>query len=159
MAGDDHSGGIHPEVRAAYALAGSAVIASRFGIGFGVLSLSRDFVPDLSRRYPREQALMILYAGYAAEARLVPHSRVRHPAAASPHFHPLQGALAAHTGEIDDQTERRAHLDALAILRQPGNWAAVEALAARLAAGEALGHFTARRIMKDASSRAVAATA
>lgn len=141
-----------PDTRAAYALAGHAVIAAHFGIRFDMLALARPFGLDLGRQIDRGHLLAILFAGHAAEAALV---GVSHPLVAprSPRFLALREALAAQTGTIDGHGTRRARLTALTLVRQPGNWAAVAALAARLATGEMIGALTARQLIRSLASR------
>lgn len=138
------------DTRAAYGLAGYAIVATHFGLRFGTLSLSRPFALDLTRIPERAQLLTLLYAGHAGEAALVGTQHGRLIADRSLHYAGLREALVTHTGAIDARETHSARLRALALVRQPANWAAIGSVAERLAAGEMLGYLTARRIIQPA---------
>ncbi len=140
-----------PDPRLAYGLAGYAVVAAHFGLRFGTLSLARPFDLDLSRIPERSQLLVILYAGHSAEAaRFTNNSRLH--TEQSSRFLALAEALAGYTGALDALDVRRARLTGGTIVKQPGDWEAVGALAERLMAGETLGYLTARQVIRSASA-------
>lgn len=140
------------DTHAAYGLAGYAVVAAHFGVRFGMLSLARPFALARPRLPERAHLLAILYASHTAEAA---HTSNRHRpmvAEQSPHFLTLREALARDIGAMDALDVRQARLTGTAIVKRPGNWAAVGALAERLAAGETLGYLTARRVIRPVSA-------
>ncbi len=141
-------------IHAAYALAGHAVAAAYLGVRFGTLALSRDFaIADAAAVAQADHLWMIVHAGPAAEANLTQGNHGRLNALASPRQARLRATVVARTGPIDAHAERQLRLAATHILRSPGN-AAVAAVAARLTAGEVLGYFTARRLIRAATDAA-----
>lgn len=153
--------------RAAYHEAGHAVAAASFGCRFGMLALCPDvqsesaitgplqidlfkcaFPPGQSERLL--QVLAILWAGTAAETQLTGR-RVSPEADADRKTVDRFIRLLIERGVmIPDGWDRRPRLDAHALLRQPKQVAAVEALAATLLDEHVVGHFTARSIIAAA---------
>lgn len=160
--------------RAAYHEAGHAVAAASFGCRFGMITLYPDagsesairgplqidlikcaFPPGLPDRLP--QVLTILWAGTAAEAQFTGR---RVAAEADPDRETVDRFLTLlreRGGTIPDGWDRRPRLDAHALLRQPKQAAAVEALASTLLRERVIGHFTARSIIAEAMRAATPA--
>lgn len=153
--------------RAAYHEAGHAVAAASFGCRFGMLALYPDAETESAITGPLQidlfkcafppgqparllQVLTILWAGTAAETQ-------RSGRRVAPDADPDRKTVDLFTRRliergvtILDGWDRRPRLDAHALLRQPKQVAAVEALAAMLLDAHVIGHFTARRIITGA---------
>jgi len=153
--------------RAAYHEAGHAVAAASFGCRFGMVALHPDgafesgtigplqidlfkcaFPPSQPERLL--QILTILWAGTAAETQFTGR-RV------APDADPDRKTVDRFVERLAEQGvvvpsgwDRRPRLDAHALLRQPRQGAAVEALAATLLFEHVIGHFTARSIINEA---------
>jgi hypothetical protein len=153
--------------RAAYHEAGHAVAAASFGCRFGMISLYPDAESESAIMGPLQidlfkcafppgqpdrllQVLTILWAGTAAETQF---SGRRVAPEADPDRKTVDcflERLSERGVAIPDARDRRPRLDAHALLRQPKQSAAVEALAATLLDEHVIGHFTARRIIAEA---------
>lgn len=153
--------------RAAYHEAGHAVAAASFGCRFGMLALCPDVESESAITGPLQidlfkcsfppgqperllQVLTTLWAGTAAQAQITGR-RI------SPEADPDRKTVDLFTRRliergvaIPEGWDRRPRLDAHALLRQPKQIAAVEALAATLLAEHVIGHFTARSIITAA---------
>jgi hypothetical protein len=160
--------------RAAYHEAGHAVAAASFGCRFGMVALYPDAESESAITGPLQidlfkcafppgqperllQVFTILWAGTAAETQFTGR-RV------APEMDPDRKTvdlflerLTARGVTIPEGWDRRPRLDAHALLRQPKQGAAVEALVATLLDEHVIGHFTARRIITEAM-RAAAPT-
>lgn len=153
--------------RAAYHEAGHAVAAASFGCRFGMVALYPDAESESAITGPLQidlfkcafppgqperllQVLTILWAGTAAETQFTGR-RV------SPEADPDRKTaeqflrrLVKRGVTIPEGWDRRPRLDAHALLRQPKQGAAIEALVATLLDEHVIGHFTARRIITEA---------
>lgn len=153
--------------RMAYHEAGHAIAAASFGCRFGMLALYPDSESESAITGPLQidlfkcafppgqperllQVLTILWAGTAAETQLTGR-RV------APEADPDRKTVNLFTQRliergvtIPDGWDRRPRLDAHALLRQPKQRTAVEALTATLLEEHVIGHFTARSIIATA---------
>lgn len=153
--------------RAAFHEAGHAVAASSFGCRFGMVALYPDadlesaitgplqidlfkcaFPPGQPERLL--QVLTVLWAGTAAEAqftgrRVAPESDPDRTTVDLFLERLIERGVA-----IPEGWDRRPRLDAHALLRQPKQGVAVEALASTLLHEHVIGHFTARSIVTEA---------
>ena len=153
--------------RMAYHEAGHAVAAASFGCRFGMLTLYPDSESESAITGPLQidlfkcafppgqperllQVLTTLWAGTAAETQLTGR-RI------APEADPDRKTIDLFTKRliergvtIPEGWDRRPRLDAHALLRQPKQGAAVEALAAILLDEHVIGHFTARSIIANA---------
>jgi hypothetical protein len=153
--------------RAAYHEAGHAVAAASFGCRFGMVALYPGTESESATTGPLQidlfkcafppgqperllQVFTILWAGTAAETQFTGR-RV------APEMDPDRKTvdlflerLTAGGVTIPEGWDRRPRLDAHALLRQPKQSAAVEALVATLLDEHVIGHFTARRIISEA---------
>jgi hypothetical protein len=153
--------------RAAYHEAGHAVAAASFGCRFGMVALYPDAESESAITGPLQidlfkcafppgqperllQVFTILWAGTAAETQFTGR-RV------APEMDPDRKTverflerLITRGVTVPDGWDRRPRLDAHALLRQPKQGAAVEAIAATLLDEHVIGHFTARRIINEA---------
>lgn len=153
--------------RAAYHEAGHAVAAASFGCRFGMVALYPDAESESAITGPLQidlfkcafppgqpdrllQVLTILWAGTAAETQFTAR---RVAPEADPDRKTVDlfvERLTARGVTIPEGWDRRPRLDAHALLRQPKQGAAVEALASTLLHEHVIGHFTARKIITEA---------
>lgn len=153
--------------RSAYHEAGHAVVAASFGCRFGMLSLYPDTDAESAITGPLQidlfrcafplgqperllQVLTILWAGTAAETQFTGR---RVTPEADPDRKTVDRFLERLTERgvtIPEAWNRRPRLDAHALLRQPKQGAAVEALVSVLLHEHVIGYFTARRLINEA---------
>ena len=153
--------------RVAYHEAGHAVAAASFGCRFGMLTLYPDNASESAITGPLQidlfkcafppsqperllQVLTILWAGTAAETQLTGRRVAPEADTDRKTVECFIKRLIERGVTIPEGWERRPRLDAHALLRQPKQGAAVEALAATLLDEHVIGHFTARSIITDA---------
>ena len=153
--------------RIAYHEAGHAVAAALLGCRFGMLSLAADPRNETAHTGPLQidlwkyafpvgqpiripQVLTILWAGTAAETQLTGRRIAPDTDPDRQTVSRFLDLMRARDVKIADEWERRPRLNAHALLRQPKQAAAVEALVDALLAEHLLGHFTARGIINRA---------
>lgn len=153
--------------RMAYHEAGHAVAAASFGCRFGMLTLYPDSESESAITGPLQidlfkcafppgqaerllQVLTILWAGTAAETQLTGRRVATEADPDRKTVDLFTQRLIERGVMIPDGWDRRPRLDAHALLRQPRQGAAVEALAAILLDEHIIGHFTARSIIATA---------
>lgn len=153
--------------RAAYHEAGHAVAAASFGCRFGMVALYPDAESESAITGPLQidlfkcafppgqperllQVLTILWTGTAAETQFTGR---RVAPEADPDRRTVDRFLKRlHEWGVTVPAgwDRRPRLDAHALLREPKQGAAVEALASALLHEHVIGHFTARSIINEA---------
>lgn len=159
--------------RTAYHEAGHAVAAMSFGCRFGMVTLFPDPESESAIMGPLQidlwkcafplgqpnrllQVLTILWAGTAAETQCTGRRLVPEADPDRKTVDRFMARLAERGVAIPEGWDRRPRLDAHALLRQPKQSAAVEALASTLLREHVIGHFTARSIIASAMRAAVA---
>lgn len=148
----------------AYHEAGHAVAAASFGCRFGMVTLYSDAASESAITGPLQidlfkcafppgqpdrllQVLTILWAGTAAETQFIGRRVVPESDPDRTTVDRFLERLRERGVTVPRGWERRPRLDAHALLRQPKQGAAVEALASTLLSEHVIGHFTARRII------------
>jgi hypothetical protein len=153
--------------RAAYHEAGHAVAAASFGCRFGMVALYSDAESESAITGPLQidlfkcafppgqperllQVLTILWAGTAAETQFTGRRVAPEIDSDRQTVDLFVERLVERGVTIPAGWDRRPRLDAHALLRQPKQSAAIEALAVTLLDEHVIGHFTARRIISEA---------